>query len=418
MIELSTIATQTTPVITGTAAPGGAAGGFVQLLAAFLDSVAGAAAPADAAPASDRQPLADDGKTLPAKTEDDGDDKERDPTLLWLPVALPQPLPATPPIAVPTALAARAPADPALAEAGILSGATAKAAGRPSTPQGAAPLSGGDQSAALAATGTDSSSAATPAAPIIMPAALASTDTTGTPSAGMTAAPVSGAAPAQPQADGTARAQLPQPVAPADTSGAGAAAPSTARPASQAFAAAIAAASGHAKADQDDSRTDPRDPAAPIATAQADATARPIVQAAAGAQHAPLDLRNDHGLQGMIDRIEVLRDDADARDTRIRLVPDALGSVDIAVRRDGDTMHVRFTAENQATRTLLTDAQPRLAELAEARGVKLGQTSVDAGTGGSGAGANHLPRPAAPRPRAPASALPADADLSIDQRLA
>ncbi len=119
----------------------------------------------------------------------------------------------------------------------------------------------------------------------------------------------------------------------------------------------------------------------------------------------------------MIDRIELLRDDVNARDTRIRLMPDALGNIDLSVRKDGDAVHVHFTAENQATRTLLTEAQPRLAELAEARGVKLGGATVDAGTGG---GANHQPRfePArAPAP-SPATAVAADSEKPNDQRLA
>jgi flagellar hook-length control protein FliK len=113
----------------------------------------------------------------------------------------------------------------------------------------------------------------------------------------------------------------------------------------------------------------------------------------------------------------MLRDEANARDTRIRLVPDALGGVDVSLRKDGDTLHVHFTADTQATRTLLTDAQPRLAELADARGVKLGQTSVDAGTGG-GASHTHYQQRAA-TPRAPESAsVPAADSAPTDQRLA
>ncbi len=112
---------------------------------------------------------------------------------------------------------------------------------------------------------------------------------------------------------------------------------------------------------------------------------RAIVQPAGDVRPSALNLRQDQGLQGVIDRIEILRDTAtdgaNARDTRIRLVPDALGSVDIAVRKDGDVVHVHFTAENRTSAVLLADAQPRLAELAEARGVKLGQASVSTGDG-------------------------------------
>ena len=63
----------------------------------------------------------------------------------------------------------------------------------------------------------------------------------------------------------------------------------------------------------------------------------------------------------MIAHIETLRDNADAGDTRIRLIPDALGTIDVAVKRDHDTLHVQFTAEQATTRTLIQDAQPRLA---------------------------------------------------------
>lgn len=105
------------------------------------------------------------------------------------------------------------------------------------------------------------------------------------------------------------------------------------------------------------------------------------VNAAADASRAPLDLRQGDWPARMIDRIEVLRDAADAQDTRIRVVPDALGAIDVALRRDGDTVHVHFSAEQAETRALLGDAQSRLAELAEARGLKLAQGSVGDGTG-------------------------------------
>ena len=81
----------------------------------------------------------------------------------------------------------------------------------------------------------------------------------------------------------------------------------------------------------------------------------------------------------MIDQIEALRDAADATDTRIRLIPDALGPVDMSVRRDGDAVQVHFTATEAATRQLIADAQPRLAELADARGIRIERATVDGG---------------------------------------
>ena len=99
------------------------------------------------------------------------------------------------------------------------------------------------------------------------------------------------------------------------------------------------------------------------------------------APNAPLDMGRHGWPQAMIERIEALRDAADAVDTSIRIVPDKLGTIDVSVRRDGDVTHVHFAAEQAQTRTILADAQPRLAELADSRGLKLGQSSIDGGTG-------------------------------------
>ncbi len=161
-----------------------------------------------------------------------------------------------------------------------------------------------------------------------------------------------------------------------------AARPVTPAPAGVVFAPAIAAAEERERQVQPVT-TDSATPA-PVGAAglalpvAATARADPSGQAA-------LDLTQPQWPHQMIQRIETLRDAADAADTRIRLIPDALGAIDVAVKRDGDTLHVQFTAEQAQTRQLLADAQPRLAEAAEARGLKLGQTSVDAGTtGGNG----------------------------------
>jgi flagellar hook-length control protein FliK len=132
---------------------------------------------------------------------------------------------------------------------------------------------------------------------------------------------------------------------------------------------------------------------------------------------APIDLRQDRWPSAMVDRIERLRDAVDAVDTRIRLIPDALGSIDVAVKRDGDIVHVHFIAEQAATRTLLQDAAPRLAEAAEARGLKLGQTAVG-GDGSQPNGRQPQPQqPSAPAPARPRSAAAVDEDAT-DTRIA
>ncbi|MET4593596.1 MULTISPECIES: flagellar hook-length control protein FliK [unclassified Sphingomonas] len=132
---------------------------------------------------------------------------------------------------------------------------------------------------------------------------------------------------------------------------------------------------------------------------------------------APLDMRHERWPTAMIERIEVLRDAANATDTRIRLIPDALGAIDVAVRKDGDTLHVHFNAEQAATRTLLQDAQPRLAELADARGLKLSHGAVETGAGTG----QHQQRAATPQqqpqpqhPSAPARRPRADGGADID----
>jgi flagellar hook-length control protein FliK len=120
---------------------------------------------------------------------------------------------------------------------------------------------------------------------------------------------------------------------------------------------------------------------------------------------APVDIANQRWPQEMVARIERLRDAADAADTSIRLAPDALGSVEVSVRREGDAVHVRFTAEEAATRALLQEAAPRLAEAAEARGLKLGQTSVGTG-GGDRGGADAQGRQQQPTPHSTTPSRP------------
>ncbi len=165
--------------------------------------------------------------------------------------------------------------------------------------------------------------------------------------------------------------------------------------AAQAFAVAIAAPTG-------DPVTTLTGDVIPItASAQAADQLRTTVQAMSATDQAPLDLSRDDWPNAMIDRIAAMRDAAEAADTRIRLAPENLGALEISIRRDGDRMHVHFTAEQPATRQLLADAASQLIELANARGVKLGGSSVDSGTGG---------QPGTPRQPEPVlSARPASA---------
>ena len=181
------------------------------------------------------------------------------------------------------------------------------------------------------------------------------------------------------------------------------------QPAAQAFAAAMFATSERPAPRRGDAVAELA-AAFPLAGLGASAAASPIaVQAVAAPQAPPLDTRTDEWIGAMIDRIETLRDEgAGARETRIRLSPDALGRLDVAIRQEGDSVTVRIAAETPAARALLAEAAPRLTELAEARGLKLAGAGFEGGGPGSNSAfSDRQPRqPDAPvptRPRAVAS---------------
>ena len=323
-------------------APGDGSGvnGFPALLL-------GAAAPPGAP--LDGQAAADDGKDLPDGAEDHGyastAEPSLDPMLLWLPVDLPRTLPAPAlggvasaastirPAALPSGIPVVPPAaDPSLTS---LAGATWQAV-TPERWTGELP--------------TASEQAVTP-----------------------------------PSTPSTMAVNGPQSPAPAPSPTVPPASPPTPlpaiQPARQAFAAAFAMTDGE-RPQRIARRSEPAEQ--PLtATLEALGAALPLAVAATGdAQHAPFDLTRDADLGRLIDHIEQVRDQADAGDTRMRLSPDALGTVDVAVRRDGDRVHVHFTADQAQTRTLLTEAQPRLQALADARGLKLGDASIAGGQSG------------------------------------
>jgi len=122
----------------------------------------------------------------------------------------------------------------------------------------------------------------------------------------------------------------------------------------------------------------------PATLARADSLTAAPVAAMTGAEQAPLDMTQGHWPQGMIDRIERMREDAATADTRIQLSPDALGGIAVALRHEDGVTHIHFTADQAQTATMLADAQPTLARLAEEKGMRLGQTAVDLGQSGGG----------------------------------
>jgi Meckel syndrome type 1 protein len=155
--------------------------------------------------------------------------------------------------------------------------------------------------------------------------------------------------------------------------------PTRIAPAAEMFAAAIQ------RAVRDERRPASEEQVIALAAPTADLTTR-AVAAAEGSRHAALDMARDTWPTKMIERIEMLRDAADAVDTSIRLVPDKLGAIDVSLRRDGDGVQVQFTAQQAETRQLLAEAQPKLAELAEAKGLRLAMQAGGGASGDNGAG--------------------------------
>lgn len=453
MIDLPPIALPN-PAVPALLAPG--AGGPVPGFARTFDAAVASQPPpglAAAEPDPDRQPLADDGKDLPEDSDRPAVDAVSNLVLtafFFPPVVAPTPAPtliastlrsppspaisaipastiapapataaavATPPqtntdaaslpvaVAVPTPPAEDAPAPVGIERREPAAGVRDGIVARPSP----TPVVADHPAAATAATdGIAPATAATvvpllPAPPRFVPVAGPPTVPTdaSVPTSARRATVVHDAATPPPVAATPATVPAPQ-------------------PARLVFAAAIATANGWRERG---ARHEPTD-APTIASAAPVAAAVRDIAAPSATPDVPLDLGSDTGTQQVIDRIATLRDalgdSADARDTRIRLTPDALGAVDIAVRADGDAVRVHFTAEHEATQALLLDAQPRLAELAAARGLRIAESSVSSGTLASDTSDTPGGRTArSPQPRArPARVASAIAEPATDIRLA
>jgi flagellar hook-length control protein FliK len=358
----------------------GAAG--VPSLAAFIDLMIGkiVVAPKDEQAGDARQDDAATGNPLPDQPDDKGD-----PALAWLlsmvPIALPAAsakpaatgAAATPltPIATPPQTAVPAPPLTAASDA-----PQAKPGAEPTPPQilpetqpAATPIAAAPQSIS--------------AAPItIDPALAAAADTPGKMSTAKQPYSAVDRSTAPQAAAQPIRITLPQagPVTLASL-----AATNAPMPALFALAMAPARKPGEGEGSQ------PGDLTA-AATLLAPADAIQLVAKPGQAERQALDMGRQDWPQKMIDRIEALRDDANANDTSIRLKPDALGRIDVSLRTHADgAVTVRFAAEQPTTRALLADAAPQLNAAAEARGIRLTGTSVD--LSGSGMAGGDRPRP-------------------------
>ncbi|SOB80158.1 Flagellar hook-length control protein FliK [Sphingomonas guangdongensis] len=191
------------------------------------------------------------------------------------------------------------------------------------------------------------------------------------------------------------------------------------QPAAAAFAAQLFAAAAPARTDAVADPLAELSAAFPLAGLTGAAPAPEQVAAAVPAQDVALDFADDSWMTGMIDRIETLRDAGGAQgETRIRLTPDALGGIDVAITRDdAGTLQVQLSTDTPQARAVLAEAAPRLADMAEARGLKLGGSAVDTGAGQPGGERrdSHQPTPARPRPASARADTPSE---TTDHRIA
>lgn len=132
----------------------------------------------------------------------------------------------------------------------------------------------------------------------------------------------------------------------------------------------------------------------------------------------PIDTARTEWRATMIERIEtVVAEAGGARETRIALSPDKLGEVALRLVETDRGIEVALDAALPEARALLAEAAPRLAEMAEARGLRL---SMQPG-GGEQPGGDRPPAPHRPQPEAPITnrrAASTAADTTTDQRIA
>jgi len=364
-------------------APGTVADGAtgVPSLAAFVDLMIGKTtiAPKDGQTGGERQDDATTGNSLPQQ-----DDDKSDPALAWLLSVAPIALPAAPAKPIATG-AVTAPLTPTAA-----------------TPQPPLPL-------AVASDAGQTKPGAEPASPQILPETQSQPATTPIPVAlqSNTAAPITvdPALTAAADAQSKTLAAKQQALAADRSPGSQAAAQPiriTMPQAAPVTLASLASANAPMPALFALAMAPERKPAGKgsqpgdltaAATLLTPADAVQLVAKPGQAERQALDMGRQDWPQKMIDRIEALRDDANANDTSIRLKPDALGRIDVSLRTHADgAVTVRFAAEQPTTRALLADAAPQLNAAAEARGIRLTGTSVDLSGSGMAGGDRSRPQ--------------------------
>ncbi|MET0270204.1 MAG: flagellar hook-length control protein FliK [Sphingomonas sp.] len=125
---------------------------------------------------------------------------------------------------------------------------------------------------------------------------------------------------------------------------------------------------------------------APMPDAAAATTPAPAAPETAIQRH--LDVAHDGAWLDRLARDIALSADRDSH-MRFQLNPERLGALTVDIAGGADGASVRFTADNEAARALIADAQPRLVAEARAQGARIADAQVDVSGGGQqGAGAN------------------------------
>jgi hypothetical protein len=152
-------------------------------------------------------------------------------------------------------------------------------------------------------------------------------------------------------------------------------------------------------------------PSAPLA-AQPAAT----LHSSFAPSHRPvIDTGRAEWLQNMIERIAEMPQADGRREAQLRLAPDALGPVDVRIEQRDQRLHVTLNAQTPEARQLLSDAAPRLQELAEARGIRFAQTGFGGADAQDRRSQPDHQQPATPlRPRPAAAAADAASDDNGD----
>jgi flagellar hook-length control protein FliK len=125
-------------------------------------------------------------------------------------------------------------------------------------------------------------------------------------------------------------------------------------------------------------------PTAPVDASAATATAQPNEMVDAGLEQ-QLDLAHEGEWLDRLAR-DIARSSGTEGALRFRLNPEHLGTLHVQLTQGDAGASLRLTADSEAARAIIADAQPRLVAEARAQGVRIAETHVDLGGGHSAAG--------------------------------